>query len=116
MSVLVPKIISRAWPTDTDNSVLTSIVPKVLPIEKVNELKNNNKILLIFVVVEPDGPIAEVGFIMSKDSPLASVPVDSYYEMENQIKSNRKYGSYWMIERKTVIYGFKNYCWLTLRI
>jgi len=88
---VVPDCYKRARPTDTDNSVLTSIVTNVLPIEKVNELKRNNKILLISVVVEPDGSIAEVGFIMDKESPLASIPVDSYYEMEKQIKSKIRF-------------------------
>jgi len=88
---VVPDSYKRAWPIDTDNSVLTSIVTNVLPIDKVKELKNSNKTLLIFVVVEPDGSIAEVGFIMSKDSPLASIPVDSYYEMEKQIKSKIRF-------------------------
>ncbi len=88
---VVPDCYKRVWPTDTDNSVLTSIVTNVLPSEKVNELKNSNKSLLIFVVAEPDGSIAEVGFIMGKDSPLASIPVDSYYEMEKQIKSKIRF-------------------------
>ena len=73
-----------------DYSILKSIFKNVLTAEKLAELKEKECRLLIPIVIEPNGRIAEVGFVISKtpkDSLLFSITPDEYYQIEQQIKS-----------------------------
>ena len=75
---------------DIDYSILKSIFKDVLTAEKLAELKEKECRLLIPIVIEPNGRIAEVGFVISKipkNSLLFSITPDVYYQIEQQIKS-----------------------------
>lgn len=85
-----PDYIKVARINDFDLSILKSIFKDVLSAEKLADLKEKISSLLIPIVIEPNGRIAEVGFIISKmpnDSPLFSITPDEYYQIEQQIKS-----------------------------
>ena len=77
--------------SDPNGSILMSIVKSALPADKLNELKNSNESLLVLLVIEPDGSIAELGFILSKNSLQRSIPVDTFFEMEKQIKAKIRF-------------------------
>lgn len=99
-----PDAYRRVSSNDPDDSILISIIKSTLSFNQLNELKRCNEALRIIFVIELDGSIAEVGFIMSEKSPLLRIPVDQYYEMEKQIKSRIQY----ILDDKTKCY----YLWL----
>lgn len=85
-----PGYLRTARINDIDGSILKSIFKDVLSAEKLAELKEKECKLLIPIVIEPNGRIAEVGFIISKipkNTLLFSITPDEYYQIEQQIKS-----------------------------
>lgn len=82
-----PDTYRLAVTNDLDDSILASIVKNTLPADKLNELKKGNELFRVIAAIEPDGSIVELGFILNENSLLRNIPVDTFYEIEKQIKA-----------------------------
>ena len=82
-----PDSYKYARSNDPDDSIFASIVKNTLSADKLNELKATNESLDVLLIVEPDGSIAEVGFILDDKSLQLSIPVSTFYILEKQIKA-----------------------------
>ena len=61
-------------------------VKEVLPDSVLQALKNAEEQMYIGLIVEHDGTVSEVGFIIDDDSLLTAIPPDQYYSIEQKIK------------------------------
>lgn len=58
---------------------------------EIELLKQAQALLVVDIIIAPDGQILEVGFLLPKNSPLCSIKPDTYYQVEQAIKSQIHY-------------------------
>lgn len=76
---------------DTNYDKLFKIIRTSFTQTEIELLKQAEALLVLDIIIAPDGQILEVGFLLPKNSPLCSIKPDTYYQVEQAIKSQINY-------------------------
>lgn len=87
-----PGYIKVAKSNDIDGTILKKIITGIIPASKIAEWKKEKTTLLLLeVVIDPNGKISEVCFLIPNNSILLAIHPDNYYQIEQKIKDQIKY-------------------------